>query len=40
VIGLGVPAMGLWVLVTCIVMLVRTSPRSAPSTSDQELALS
>jgi hypothetical protein len=40
VIGLGVPAMGLWLLVTCIVMLVRTTSRSVPSASDQELALS
>lgn len=39
VIGLGIPALGLWLLVTCIVMLVRTSSRSAPTASDQELAL-
>jgi hypothetical protein len=39
VIGLGLPALGLWLLVTCIVMLVRTSSRSTPTASDQELAL-
>jgi hypothetical protein len=39
VIGLGVPALGLWLVVTCIVMLVRTSSPSAPTASDQELAL-
>jgi hypothetical protein len=39
VIGLGVPALGLWLLVTCIVMLVRTTPQSAPSASDREVAL-
>ena len=39
VIGLGVPALGLWLLVACIVMLVRAGSRPAPIASDQEVAL-
>jgi hypothetical protein len=39
VIGLGLPALGIWLLVTCIVMLVRTNTPSASTASDQELAL-
>jgi hypothetical protein len=39
VIGLGVPALGFWLLVTCIVMLVRAGSGSTPTPSDQELAL-
>jgi hypothetical protein len=39
VIGFGLPALGLWLLVTCIVMLVRTNTPSASTASDQELAL-
>ena len=39
IIGLGVPALGLWLLVICIVMLVRTGSQSAPAAADQEPAL-
>jgi hypothetical protein len=39
IIGLGVPALGLWLLVICIVMLVRTGSQSARAAADQEPAL-
>jgi hypothetical protein len=39
IIGLGVPAMGLWLLISCVVLLVRTPTQSSPTATDQEPAL-
>jgi hypothetical protein len=36
IIGLGLPALGLWLLLTCITMLLQTSRRSRPTPSDQD----
>ncbi len=39
IIGMGVPAIGLWLLISCIVMLVRARTLSLPAATEQEPAL-
>jgi hypothetical protein len=39
IIGLGLPALGLWLLISCIVILIRSGSHIAPTVADQEPAL-